>query len=73
VRGYLLPVTRIDIEVAAFDIQKIKNPDVSGIGYQNGVQKDTAMSGNMCFIGIITLMDISRKVKECGFSYPAPT
>jgi hypothetical protein len=37
----LLLVTRIDIEVAAFDIQKIKNPEISGIGYQNGVQKDS--------------------------------
>ncbi len=36
----LLPVTRIDIEVAAFDIQKIKNPEISEIDYQNGVQKD---------------------------------
>jgi len=37
----LLPITRIDIEVAAFDIQKIKNPDISGVEYQNGVQKDS--------------------------------
>ena len=37
----LLPITRIDIEVAAFDIQKIKNPDISGTDYQNGVQKDS--------------------------------
>jgi hypothetical protein len=37
----LLPITRIDIEVAAFDIQKIKNPEISGIEYQNGIQKDS--------------------------------
>ncbi len=37
----LLPITKIDIEVAAFDIQKIKNPDISGTDYQNGVQKDS--------------------------------
>ena len=37
----LLPISRIDIEVAAFDIQKIKNPDISGTDYQNGVQKDS--------------------------------
>jgi len=36
----LLPITKINIEVAAFDIQKIKNPEISGTGYQNGVQKD---------------------------------
>ena len=37
----LLPISSIDIEVAAFDIQKIKNPEISGIEYQNGVQKDS--------------------------------
>ncbi len=37
----ILPVTKIVIEVAAFDIQKIKNPGISGTGYQNGVQKDS--------------------------------
>ncbi|WAM22563.1 MAG: RNA-guided endonuclease IscB (plasmid) [Candidatus Methanoperedens sp.] len=37
----ILPIIKIDIEVAAFDIQKIKNPEISGIEYQNGVQKDS--------------------------------
>lgn len=32
----LLPITRIIIEVANFDIQKIKNPDISGTEYQRG-------------------------------------
>ena len=36
----ILPVTHIIIEVAAFDIQKIKNPGISGAEYQNGQQKD---------------------------------
>ena len=36
----LLPVTKIVIEVAAFDIQKINNPEIEGTEYQNGVQKD---------------------------------
>ena len=36
----LLPVTKTIIEVASFDIQKIKNPKISGKEYQNGVQKD---------------------------------
>jgi N6-L-threonylcarbamoyladenine synthase len=36
----ILPVTHIVIEVAAFDIQKIKNPGISGAEYQNGPQKD---------------------------------
>jgi N6-L-threonylcarbamoyladenine synthase len=34
----ILPVTHINIEVAAFDIQKIKNPGISGADYQNGEQ-----------------------------------
>jgi hypothetical protein len=35
----LLPVTKIIVEVAAFDIQKINNPDIEGSDYQNGAQK----------------------------------
>jgi len=35
----ILPVTRIRVEVTAFDTQKIKNPDISGVKYQNGRQK----------------------------------
>jgi len=35
----ILPISQINIEVAAFDIQKIKNPQISGIEYQNGKQK----------------------------------
>ena len=34
----LLPVTKIVIKAASFDIQKIKNPDVEGEGYQQGDQ-----------------------------------
>jgi hypothetical protein len=34
----ILPISKTIIEVAAFDIQKIKNPDISGTGYQNGEQ-----------------------------------
>ena len=33
-----LPVSRIVIETAAFDIQKIKNPDIEGKKYQQGEQ-----------------------------------
>lgn len=35
----MLPVTATNIEVAQFDIQKIKNPDIQGEEYQNGEQK----------------------------------
>ncbi len=37
----ILPVSHINIEVASFDIQKIKNPEITGIDYQNGAQKDS--------------------------------
>ena len=36
----ILPITSITIEIANFDIQKIKNPDISGKEYQEGEQKD---------------------------------
>ena len=34
----LVPVTKIVVETASFDIQKIKNPDISGVEYQQGKQ-----------------------------------
>lgn len=34
----ILPIQKIIVEVAQFDIQKIKNPDISGKGYQQGEQ-----------------------------------
>ena len=34
----LLPVTEVTVEVAGFDIQKIKNPEIEGTGYQQGEQ-----------------------------------
>lgn len=34
----ILPVSQIEVEVASFDIQKIKNPDITGIEYQQGEQ-----------------------------------
>lgn len=36
----ILPITHIIVEVAAFDIQKIKNPEIQGKDYQDGEQKD---------------------------------
>lgn len=35
----ILPVSKWILETASFDIHKIKNPDVSGTGYQNGELK----------------------------------
>ena len=32
----ILPISNITIEIAKFDIQKIENPDIKGIQYQQG-------------------------------------
>lgn len=34
----ILPITKIIVETASFDIQKINNPDIQGEEYQQGVQ-----------------------------------
>lgn len=34
----ILPITKINVETASFDIQKIKNPDIQGVEYQQGEQ-----------------------------------
>lgn len=36
----ILPITKIIVETASFDIQKIKNPKISGTEYQQGEQMD---------------------------------
>ena len=36
----ILPIYKIIVETASFDIQKIKNPDISGKEYQEGEQLD---------------------------------
>lgn len=36
----ILPITDVIVEVGNFDIQKIKNPSIDGVDYQNGPQKD---------------------------------
>jgi hypothetical protein len=35
----ILPITEVVLEYCSFDIHKLKNPEVSGIGYQNGTMK----------------------------------
>ena len=35
---HILPITNITVEVASFDIQKIKNPEIKGEEYQQGEQ-----------------------------------
>ena len=37
----ILPISQIIVEVASFDIQKIKNPDIQGTEYQQGEQVDS--------------------------------
>lgn len=37
----ILPISKIVVEVADFDIQKIKNPEIEGIEYQQGEQLDS--------------------------------
>lgn len=37
----ILPITKIIVETASFDIQKIKNPDIQGVEYQQGEQLDS--------------------------------
>ena len=34
----ILPITNLFVEVAQFDIQKLKNPEISGVEYQQGEQ-----------------------------------
>lgn len=36
----ILPITKITVETAQFDIQKIKNPNIQGVEYQQGEQLD---------------------------------
>ena len=36
----ILPVESVVIEVAPFDTQKLENPDIEGVAYQNGPLKD---------------------------------
>ena len=36
----ILPITKIIVEVGSFDIQKIKDPSIQGVQYQQGPQSD---------------------------------
>ena len=35
----ILPITKIIVEIAKFDAQKLQNPNIEGIGYQKGVTR----------------------------------
>ncbi|HEX4204789.1 MAG TPA: RNA-guided endonuclease IscB, partial [Ktedonobacteraceae bacterium] len=36
--GSILPVSKVTIEVAQFALQKVRHPDIEGLGYQHGPQ-----------------------------------
>nr|WP_026040675.1 RRXRR domain-containing protein [Sulfobacillus thermosulfidooxidans] len=48
----ILPLTRVTVEVAQFDIQKIQNPEISGAEYQEGNQMGLGTSGSTFCFGI---------------------
>lgn len=45
----ILPITKIVVETAAFDIQKIKNPEISGKAYQQGEMYGWNVRGYVLF------------------------
>lgn len=55
-----LPITNIIVETAAFDIQKIKNPSISGKEYQQGEQSTSLMCVSMCFIVMVISVNIAK-------------
>ena len=66
----ILPITKIIAEVASFDVQKIKNPTISGTEYQQGEQLDFVMSENMYYLETIILVNavkVSRKIKSLTY------
>jgi hypothetical protein len=50
----ILPISRIVIETASFDIQKIRNPEISGVEYQQELSFPSGIPGNT-FSGGITM------------------
>ena len=56
----LLPVSKIRIETAEFDIHKIKNPSVSGVDYQYGEKYGHYNTRNYC------LWRDNHKCRNCG-------
>ncbi|MGC9772174.1 RNA-guided endonuclease IscB [Fervidobacterium islandicum] len=44
----MIPITKVVVEVAPFDIQKVQNPDIEGEDYQNGPQKGFADVREYC-------------------------
>ena len=59
----LLPVTKVIIEESKFDIQKIKNPEIQGVGYQQG-----ELSGYLNLKSYISSRE-KGKCQLCGKEY----
>jgi N6-L-threonylcarbamoyladenine synthase len=57
--SHMLPITKIIAEVASFDIQKIKNPEISGEQYQQGEQL------NFCNVREYVLWRDGHKCTHC--------
>jgi hypothetical protein len=45
----ILPITKVVVEIAKFDIQKLQNPDIQGIEYQKGVTEGYDNLRAYCF------------------------
>ena len=60
----ILPVTKIIVETASFDIQKIKNPEISGVDYQQNDQLNFWNLREYVLLGTITNANtVTVKVK----------
>jgi N6-L-threonylcarbamoyladenine synthase len=57
----ILPITRVVVQVAAFDIQRIKNPEIGGKEYQNG-----EMAGHAGNVREYVLWRDGHKCRHCG-------
>ncbi len=55
----ILPITRIIIEVASFDTQKMRNPEISGVEYQQGELQGYKVREYL-------LQKFNRKCAYCG-------
>ena len=54
----LLPVTKISVETASFDMQLLKNPDIAGKEYPEGEQLGSGTSASMFFSETGTFVSI---------------
>ena len=64
----ILPITKIIIEVAAFDIQKIKNPDIAGTEYQQGNSSVSGTCVNMSCSATGILASVAKENPKTRYS-----